>query len=47
MGFYDVNGRAVVGEMTFTPHGCIDTDYTDLAQQELGAPVRLPEKRLD
>lgn len=46
MDFYSINGKAVIGEMTFTPHGCIDTGYTDVAQHELGKRVKLPEKRL-
>jgi hypothetical protein len=40
--FYSINGRAIFGEMTFTPNGCVDTDYTDLAQRELGRLVQLP-----
>ena len=46
MDFYSVNGRAVFGEMTFTPHGCIDTFMTDLAQDVMGDLLKLPEKRL-
>lgn len=45
MDFYDVQGRAVLGEMTFTPNGCIDAGYTELAQRELGALVALPGRR--
>jgi hypothetical protein len=44
--FYSVGGRAVFGEMTFTPHGGIDTFMTDLAQNTMGELLRLPEKRL-
>jgi hypothetical protein len=47
MDFYCINGKALIGEMTFTPNGCIDTGYTDLAQDELGQLLKLPEKRLD
>ncbi len=43
MDFYSVNGRAVLGEMTFTPAGGIDLDLTDLAQNELGKRIVLPE----
>jgi hypothetical protein len=43
MDFYSVNGRAILGEMTFTPHACIDTGYTDRAQCELGDLIVLPE----
>lgn len=43
--FYDIGGRAVIGEMTFTPAGCIDPGYTDAAQAELGRLVVLPPPR--
>jgi len=46
MDFYDIQGRAIIGEMTFTPHACIDTGYTELAQRELGALITLPQKLL-
>jgi len=45
--FYDVKGRAVIGEMTFTPAGCIDPDSTDLAQRVLGDLIKLPPARRD
>jgi len=44
--FYDIDGKAVLGEMTFTPNGCVDTDYTDLAQEELGSLITLPKQLL-
>ena len=44
--FYSFRGRAVFGEMTFTPHGCIDTYMTDLAQTTMGDLIRLPKKRM-
>lgn len=44
MDFYAVGGKALLGEMTFTPAGCIDTGYTDEAQRELGALIHLPER---
>jgi hypothetical protein len=44
--FYSVNGKAVFGEMTFTPNGCIDPDLTDLAQNSMGDLLILPEKLL-
>jgi hypothetical protein len=44
--FYSVKGRAVFGEMTFTPHACIDTNMTDLAQNTMGDLLKLPEKLL-
>ncbi len=43
MDFYSVGGRAVIGEMTFTPNGCIDLGYTDVAQRELARLIELPE----
>jgi hypothetical protein len=44
MDFYSIQGRAVLGEMTFTPFACMNTDYTDMAQRELGALVTLPPR---
>jgi len=45
MDFYSINGRAVLGEMTFTPGACVSEDYmTEVAQVELGDHLRLPEK---
>jgi TupA-like ATPgrasp len=40
--FYEVNGKAVFGEMTFTPSGCVDPGYTEFAQKILGDLVKLP-----
>lgn len=42
--FYYIQGRAVFGEMTFTPNGCIDADFTNSEQSILGQLIRLPEK---
>lgn len=42
--FYSVKGRAKFGEMTFTPHACIDTNMTDLAQNTMGDLLELPDK---
>lgn len=39
--FYDYNDRPVFGELTFTPAGCIDKNYTDEAQMELGNMINL------
>lgn len=47
MDFYNINGKTVIGEMTFTPAGCIDTGYTEVAQYNLGKMIKLPEKRLE
>lgn len=44
--FYNIGGRAVIGEMTFTPNGCIDTALTEHAQHHLGRMIKLPERRL-
>ena len=45
MDFYSINGRARLGEMTFTPGACVSADYmTDVAQQELGRLIELPER---
>jgi len=40
--FYSIRGRAVLGEMTFTPDACIDNDITDFAQLEIGRRIDLP-----
>lgn len=45
--FYSINGKAVIGEMTFTPNACIDITLTDLAQRVLGDKIELPEKYLN
>ena len=45
MDFYSINGRARLGEMTFTPGACVNGSYmTDAAQQELGRLIELPER---
>ena len=44
MDFYNIQGEAVLGEMTFTPSGCIDVGITDLGQRELGALITLPPR---
>ena len=43
MDFYAVGPKAVLGEMTFTPAGCIDTGYTDEAQRAMGDLIHPPE----
>jgi len=45
--FYSIKGRAVFGELTFTPCGCIDKDYTEIAERVLGSLIKLPDKYLD
>ncbi len=42
--FYSVSGRAILGEMTFTPSACIDPTHSELAARELGTLMQLPEK---
>lgn len=44
MDFYSINGKAVLGEMTFTPSGCIFNDFTEQAQKELGDLIILPQR---
>jgi hypothetical protein len=44
MDFYNIRGKAVLGEMTFTPAGCIQPGYTDLAQNQLGSLIKLPPR---
>lgn len=47
MDFYSINGKAVLGEITFTPADCLDPDCTDVAQHELGKLIKLPKKFLE
>lgn len=42
--FYCIDGRAVLGEMTFTPNACINKGYD---QHEMGRALALPEPWLD
>jgi hypothetical protein len=44
--FYCIRGRAVLGEMTFTPSACLDTTVTVLGARELGDFIALPDKLL-
>lgn len=39
--FYDYLGKTVFGELTFTPAGCIDGNYTDDYQIEMGNKIKL------
>jgi len=43
MDFYNINGKAILGEMTFTPSGCMSNDFTDLAQNTFGSLLVLPK----
>lgn len=44
MDFYDINGKAVLGEMTFTPSGCLSRGHTEFAQKHLGDLFILPPR---
>lgn len=44
--FYIIKDKPILGEMTFTPSGCVDPDLTDIAQKELGNLINLPAKYL-
>ena len=44
MDFYNIKGKAVLGEITFTPAGCIQSGYTELAQNLLGSMIELPSR---
>ena len=45
--FYNINDRAVLGEMTFTPGACISESYmTQVSQKQLGDLIKLPETYL-
>jgi hypothetical protein len=44
--FYNISGKVVFGEMTFTPYACTGNIYTDDARYVLGSLLRLPAKRL-
>jgi hypothetical protein len=41
MDFYIIKGKVVIGEMTFTPNGCVDGGYTDIGQYMLGKLINL------
>lgn len=42
--FYDYNGNPILGEMTFTPVGCMATYYNDSGLKLLGDMLQLPER---
>jgi hypothetical protein len=44
MDFYSIQGRVVLGEMTFTPRAGMNLDYTEQGQRELGALITLPPR---
>lgn len=39
--FYDCNDKVIFGELTFTPSACVDTNYTEEAQKELGNMIKI------
>jgi len=41
--FYDIAGRAVFGEMTFTPSSCLCKDYTLESEMVLGNMLVIPD----
>ena len=44
---YEIKGEVVFGEMTFTPAGGMDRDYTDEASLHLGSLIQLPRVYYD
>ena len=42
--FYDYNDKPIFGELTFTPAGCIDGNYTDEAQKKMGDMINIGGK---
>lgn len=40
--FYDYNGKAIFGEMTFTPSACLDKDITEEGEEVMGGWINLP-----
>jgi hypothetical protein len=44
MDFYALGAKPLLGEMTFTPGGCIDAGLTAQAQDALGDMILLPER---
>lgn len=44
--FYDYNGKAILGEMTFTPAAGLATYYREEVSLKLGGMIQLPEKMI-
>jgi len=42
MDFYDIHGKPFLGEMTFTPAGCLSPGLTEEAQGLFGSMITLP-----
>ena len=45
--FYDYNEKPILGEITFTPTGCMATYYKEEALKMLGEMIELPEKYVE
>lgn len=41
--FYEYKNKTIFGELTFTPAGCIDGNYTEEAQHMLGEMIEIEE----
>ncbi len=39
--FYDYHGKTIFGELTFTPAGCIDNNYTEEANLKFGEMIKI------
>jgi len=46
MDFYDYNGRAIFGEMTFTPRGCLDNNISAEGEKIMGEWIDLTKINL-
>ena len=43
--FYECNGKAILGELTFTPAACLNYIYTDYGKKYLGNLLQLDLKK--
>ena len=44
--FYDYNNKAIFGEMTFTPGGCIDNNISEEGEKIMGEWISLPSVKI-
>mgnify|MGYP001007979743 CR=1 FL=1 len=44
--FYDLDGKPILGEMTFTPAGCAARYYNEKGLNLLGDMLKLPENKI-
>jgi hypothetical protein len=44
--FYDYNDKPILGEMTFTPAGCMATYYSGEGLKMLGEMLVLPKEKI-